>query len=221
VNGLSEQTIGHAALMDAIYRNQRHIYDATRKYYLLGRDTMIDRLAVPPGGSVLEVGCGTGRNLIVTGRRFPTARLFGLDISAEMLETARRTIAEYEMGERISLSRADATTFSPKADFTEPGFDRIFMSYTLSMIPDWPKALRQAYFALKPDGQLHIVDFGQQEGLPDWFRRALRHWLALFHVTPRAALESELAELALTTGADFEFGPICRGYAWLAMVCKK
>ena len=35
----------HAALMDRVYRRQRHIYDATRKFYLLGRDPLIERLA--------------------------------------------------------------------------------------------------------------------------------------------------------------------------------
>ncbi len=46
--------------MDGIYRYQRYIYDATRKYFLLGRDTLLDELDPPDGGSVLEVGCGTG-----------------------------------------------------------------------------------------------------------------------------------------------------------------
>ena len=64
----------HGARMDAIYRGQRHIYDITRKYYLLGRDRVIDDLAPPPGGSVLEVGCGTARNLITAARRWPDAR---------------------------------------------------------------------------------------------------------------------------------------------------
>ena len=31
----------HAALMNSIYRRQRHIYDFTRKYYLFGRDRLI------------------------------------------------------------------------------------------------------------------------------------------------------------------------------------
>ena len=31
----------HAALMDTVYRGQRHIYDATRKYFLFGRDRLI------------------------------------------------------------------------------------------------------------------------------------------------------------------------------------
>lgn len=43
----SVQGVDHANLMDRIYRRQRHFYDATRKYYLLGRDPMIAGLAVP------------------------------------------------------------------------------------------------------------------------------------------------------------------------------
>ena len=35
--------MGEAALMDRIYRRQRHVYDLTRKYYLLGRDELIER----------------------------------------------------------------------------------------------------------------------------------------------------------------------------------
>ena len=73
-------------LMDSIYRTQRHIYDLTRKYYLLGRDRLIRELAPPEDGCVLEVGCGTGRNLIKAARRYPRARFYGIDISEAMLE---------------------------------------------------------------------------------------------------------------------------------------
>ena len=74
--------------MDAIYRTQRHFYDLTRKYYLLGRDGLIDALAPSKDGSVIEIGCGTGRNLIVAARAWPDARFYGIDISEAMLETA-------------------------------------------------------------------------------------------------------------------------------------
>ena len=59
----------HRDLMDRIYRHQRHIYDLTRKYYLLGRDELITALAPPGNGSVLEIGCGTGRNLLAVRLR--------------------------------------------------------------------------------------------------------------------------------------------------------
>ena len=86
------QASGHASLMDAVYRRQRHVYDLTRKYYLLGRDRLLSALDVPSDGTVLELGCGTGRNIVLAARRYPAARFFGLDISAAMLETAQGSL---------------------------------------------------------------------------------------------------------------------------------
>ena len=64
-------------LMDRIYARQRHIYDLTRRYFLLGRDTLIAELRPPSRGGILEIGCGTGRNLIATARAYPDAALYG------------------------------------------------------------------------------------------------------------------------------------------------
>lgn len=208
--------ISHAGRMDAIYRSQRHIYDLTRKYYLLGRDRLIDRLAVPDGGTVLEVGCGTGRNLILAARRWPEARLFGLDISEAMLETARANVAKAGLAHRIRFAAADAACFDPAALFGEPAFDRIFQSYTLSMIPDWQGAIAEAARHLTERGELHIVDFGQQERLPRAFRSALFAWLARFHVEPRATLPEQLASIAASRRVDIT--SLYRGYAWAGTV---
>ena len=79
-----------ALRMEKMYRWQRHIYDFTRKPYLLGRDHMLARLGVPDDGTVLEIGCGTGRNLIQAARIFPAARYFGFDVAPVMVETAQR-----------------------------------------------------------------------------------------------------------------------------------
>ena len=67
--------------MNRMYRRQRHIYDGTRRYYLLGRDQLISGLKPAPGASVLEIGCGTGRNLVLAARLHPDAQFFGLDVS--------------------------------------------------------------------------------------------------------------------------------------------
>lgn len=203
----------HASAMDAQYALQRHIYDLTRKYYLLGRDRLIRQLAVPPGGSVLEVGVGTGRNLALVGRAYPQARLFGLDISAEMLKSAEKSL-----GGRATLARADACAFDPQWHFGEAGFDRVYVSYSLSMIPDWEAALAQALSVVVPGGSLHIVDFGQQERLPRWFRAMLRGWLAKFHVTPRADLFESATRAATSVGAEIGFRSLYRGYAWEVVV---
>ena len=92
-----------AALMDRMYRRQRHIYDATRKFYLLGRDATIAALDPPAGASVLEIGCGTGRNLVKLAQVYPEARLIGMDVSQEMLATAAASTAR-TLGHRAILT---------------------------------------------------------------------------------------------------------------------
>jgi S-adenosylmethionine-diacylgycerolhomoserine-N-methlytransferase len=210
----------HAHRMDAVYRAQRHIYDLTRKYYLLGRDRLIDDLAPPPGGTVLEVGCGTARNLIVAARRWPEARFHGLDISETMLATARVKVAGAGLAARITLAQGDATRFDPVSLFGVKRFDRVMQSYTLSMIPDWQGAIREAVRHLAQEGRLHIVDFGRQERLPGWWRRLLFAWLARFHVTPRAELRAAIADVAASDDLSQTSGPIYRGYAWLATLTR-
>jgi S-adenosylmethionine-diacylgycerolhomoserine-N-methlytransferase len=208
----------HARRMDAIYAGQRHIYDLTRKYYLLGRDRLIERLAPPPGGRVIEVGCGTGRNLILAARRWPDARCYGFDISEAMLETARANVAKAGLSDRIVLAQGDATGFDPARMFGIDAADRVFMSYTLSMIPDWQAAIGAACDVLAPGGELHIVDFGQQEGLPGLFRSGLFAWLRHFEVSPRADLRRWLDIAAQGSGLEVRFEPLYRGYAWSATV---
>ncbi|MCW5734142.1 MAG: class I SAM-dependent methyltransferase [Enhydrobacter sp.] len=127
---------GPATTMDRLYRFQRHIYDPTRKYYLLGRDRLIEGLAPPPGGAVLEIGCGTARNLLWAARLYPEAVCYGIDVSREMLVTASRRVERSGLARRVELAWADATTFDPGATFGRSDFSRIFFSYSLSMIPD-------------------------------------------------------------------------------------
>ena len=202
--------------MDRIYRYQRFIYDLTRKYYLLGRDRLIAELEAGDG-RVLEIGCGTGRNLAAAARRYPAATFHGLDISAAMLETATSTLRRRGLVARVQTRLGDATSFEPR-DFGRSGFDRVFLSYTLSMIPDWRAALHRAAAALAPGGRLLIVDFGQQDALPGWFKRLLFTWLALFHVHPIADLPVVLAELAERETLVLRCRSLWRGYAVYAIL---
>ncbi len=209
-----------ATEMDAIYRVQRHIYDASRKYYLLGRDGMLDSLDPPPGGCVLEIGCGTGRNLILAADRYPSARFYGFDVSAAMLETAEASVARAGLSHCIRLAQADARRLDTQALFGVPSFSRVFISYALSMIPPWREALDRAFAAVGPGGSLHIVDFGEQSRLPSAFRAGLRAWLRKFSVEPRAELEAELRRLAAETGAQLTFERPFRDYACSAILRK-
>lgn len=216
--GAKAGTSGGAELMDGIYRWQRHVYDATRKYYLLGRDRLIDELAPPPGGTVLELGCGTARNLVLAARRHPQARFFGIDISAQMLESARGSIRRAGLEERVSVAQGDATAFDTAALFGVARFDRVFFSYSLSMIPPWREALMAGTGALAPGGRLHLVDFGMMEAWPGLMRAPFRAWLSAFHVAPRADLEAALADCAQAQGARSQFRRLHGGYAVMGQI---
>lgn len=206
-----------AALMDRMYRHQRHVYDFSRKYYLFGRDEAIARLQPQPGDTVLEIACGTGRNLIKAARAYPDARFFGLDVSREMLDTAAASIARAGLASRIAIALGDATAFDPQALFGRAGFDRVLISYALSMIPSWRAALGQALDVVAPGGSLHLVDFGDCSGLPGPFKAALRRWLAAFEVKPRDDLAEALAALSASRGLTSATEPWRRGYAALGV----
>jgi S-adenosylmethionine-diacylgycerolhomoserine-N-methlytransferase len=206
----------HATAMDRMYRFQRHIYDASRYFYLLGRDELLDRLHPPSGGSILEIGCGTGRNLIGLGRRYPDVRLFGVDISEEMLKSALQAASRAGLARQVTFAAADATSFNPVTSFGQAQFDRVMFSYSLSMIPDWRTALGRAARFLSTQGELHVADFGQCEKLPPVFSSALKRWLRWFSVTPRSTLPTEMEAIARTHGQTSHFESKFGGYAWLA-----
>ena len=204
--------------MNRMYRRQRHIYDGTRRYYLLGRDQLISGLKPAPGANVLEIGCGTGRNLLQAARLYPDARFFGIDVSTEMLTSAISAISRRGMTGRIRVAHGDGTAFDPQLLFGVPSFDHVMISYSLSMIPDWRSVLHAAARRLTRGGRLHVVDFGNQERLPNITRALLLRWLAIFDVTPRDDLEAVLAAMAEGIKVELKFERPFRGYAQSAVM---
>jgi S-adenosylmethionine-diacylgycerolhomoserine-N-methlytransferase len=190
----------HTALMDKVYRRQRHIYDFTRKYYLLGRDRLVRELDAKRGERVVEIGCGTARNLIRIAKRYPGVQLYGLDASREMLQTADDRVRRSGLESRITLAHGVAEELTPASFGLEGTFDHAIFSYSLSMIPDWRAALRAAATAVKPQGHIHIVDFSDFGGLLPPARQALLAWLGLFHVAPRIELVVGIEKALGTTG---------------------
>ena len=182
----------HSDLMDRIYRHQRYIYDITRKYYLFGRDRLIRELDLKAGDRLVEVGCGTARNLVKIARRYPGVQLFGLDASHEMLKSAAETIRRAGLEDRITLAHGYAENLSPGMFGESAPFEACVFSYSLSMIPDWKAAINAASRNLAAGGHVHIVDFGDLTGLGRIGRTAMLGWLSLFHVSPRIELLQRL-----------------------------
>ena len=168
--------------MDKMYRYQRHFYDFTRKYYLLGRDKLISEMNVQEDENILEVGSGTGRNLAILAKKYPKTNFFGLDASAAMLETAQKKVDANNL-ENINLKNALANdfTFDKTFDLENP-FDTIYFSYSISMIPTWQESIQNALANLKSGRSFYIVDFYDQRDLPVFFSKILQTWLKQFHV---------------------------------------
>ena len=177
----------HQERMDRKYRYARHIFDLSRKFFLFGRERAIAALRLQDAGSVLEIGCGTGRNLKLMADRHPALRLTGIDISQEMLKSARAKIARAQLHERVILLHGDAVALPTGLKAT-----RILMSYSLSMVPDWQRALAAAIGALERGGVLAIVDFGNFGGLPDWLAEPCIDILSRHDAPPCLDLPHEL-----------------------------
>jgi S-adenosylmethionine-diacylgycerolhomoserine-N-methlytransferase len=208
--------------MDRMYRWTRHVYDATRRYYLLGRDRMLRRLAddLPDAAgttpAVLEVGCGTARNLRCLADMAPAARLYGLDASEEMLDTARRSLDRSGLP-NVTLGQGLAEEVDPPAMLGTSGpFDAVFFSYVLSMIPTWEAAVEAALNQVRPGGTLAVVDFWDQGDLPGWFRTLLQSWLDLFGVHHRPELLAYLRTLDADGRVDLTLEPVAYRYAYIA-----
>jgi S-adenosylmethionine-diacylgycerolhomoserine-N-methlytransferase len=135
-----------------------------------------------------------------------------------MLKTAIRSARAAGVRQRIDFRAGDASDFDPVHLFGTESFDRIVLSYALSMIPPWQRTIDHALRHLAPGGSLHIVDFGQQREIPQIARHALRSWLARFHVTPRSRLFDVVSTAAERRGACVSFDPLYRDYAWLIVV---
>ncbi len=212
-------TVSH---MNQMYRYQRHIYDFTRKYYLLGRDTLIQEMQVQAGDRILEMGCGTARNLEKLAAKHTNVELYGIDASSEMLATAEQKLRDKAYAHRIHLKQAlaEEVHYQKLFDLDKP-FDTVFYSYALSMIPPWREALAQGLANLKDGGDLYIVDFSQQAELPAWFRAVLRRWLTLFDVHPNPQLAAHLQQLASSGVVDCHWTSLKKDYAFIAHLKKK
>lgn len=202
--------------MDKMYRHQRYFYDLTRKYYLLGRDRLLKEMKITDGENVLEIGCGTARNLIILAKKHGGAHFFGLDASAEMLKTAQRRVDTKHLA-NITLKNAlaDEFSFDETFDLTRP-FDACFFSYAVSIIPPWKESLENALRNLRAGKSLYIVDFYDQKNLPVWFQKTLQGWLKQFHVKYPKELLPFLENLERKGFGKLTVTPLYRRYSLLA-----
>lgn len=106
------------------------------------------------GDAILDVGCGAGADtLIAATMAGPRGKAVGIDLVPAMLEKAKQNLA------RTSLRNVDFHESSAEnLSFPDESFDVVISNGVINLIPDKPKALREIFRVLKPNGRLMIAD---------------------------------------------------------------
>lgn len=159
------------------YRVAARFYDviSAEPVYRAGRRIGIEQLALEPGDTVVDIGCGTGLNFsLIQAKIGPSGLLLGVDASRDMLDQADRR-ARAHGWDNVRLMRADATTVTPAAitDLAGGPAAAVLATYALSLMEDWPAAWSTMQAIAAPGARLAVVDMQPPVG-----RAALLGWLA-------------------------------------------
>ena len=103
-------------------------------------------------GDVLDVGCGTGENFEYLGR---ASSVTALDLSAEMIEEARRR--RRQLGADVRLLVGDAQ----ELPFPEARFDTVVSAFSSCTFPDYAAAFGEMVRVTKPGGRVLLVEHGR------------------------------------------------------------
>lgn len=153
-------------------------YDAVAALQCLTADEMLSRLpflAIAPD-NVLDLGCGTGRNLSLLQSHYPKARIWAMDIAEAMLKYARR---QQGLSSRLSkwLPGRTNTPFiagdAEQLPFADNSFDLVFANLTLQWCEP-AKSFAELQRVMKPSGCLMFSTLG-----PDTLAELREAWAAV------------------------------------------
>lgn len=131
--------------------------------YLAGIQRLLPFVRVPPMPAILDVGCGTGLNLIEAARRFRPARLLaGIDISPGMVARAQAKTAALGLPAQIIQGDAEQLPYPSGL------FDLVICNSVFHWFKDRPRAMREMARVLRPGGQLVLIT-ATAPGFGEWF----------------------------------------------------
>lgn len=151
------------------------------------KDAVLDlaEAEVPHPRAVLDIGCGTGKLLRAAERRFPAARLEGVDAAPSMVSEARSLLPA---GSRIAFQQATAEALP----FPDGTFDLVFSTMTFHHWADRRRGAAEVGRVLAPGGRWILADF-ISSGALNYIRRLLR----MPHSLERRAFEATLEPIGL------------------------
>lgn len=198
-----------------------HSDDGPRHDGRPGCDQLLDQIANRPAGAVLEVGCGSARNLRLLYEKASHHDLFGLDPSLGMLATARDDLERAGCHNQITLAQERSPELNPAKQFRmDRPFDVIFFSYVASRCPSWAEALEDACSHLAPDGRLYVLDAWQHTRSPAPVATFL-DWTGLVPAEPRPPFLDRLRRLDDEGRVSCAITPVAQRSAYLATVTPR
>jgi ubiquinone/menaquinone biosynthesis C-methylase UbiE len=136
-----------------------------------GNPTALAELA--PGETVLDLGSGGGIDVLLSARRVgPTGKAYGLDMTDDMLQLARRNAAEAGVG-NVEFLRGQIE----QIPLPDESVDVIISNCVINLSGDKRRVLREAYRVLKPGGRFAVSDIVVQGELPDEIKRSMELWV--------------------------------------------
>ena len=127
---------------------------------------------INPGEVILDVGCGTGFDLIVASRFVGSSgRVCGIDLTPEMVERAQMNLKRAGVSNgAVHLAGSEAI---PYDDST---FDVVISNGVLNLSPLKERSLQEIYRVLKPNGRLQFADIVLKLDLPAGMINSLEAW---------------------------------------------
>lgn len=122
-------------------------------------EALLDRANIEPGARVLDVGCGAGSLSLAIAERCRPTSLVGIDVSAPLLEVARR-----RSGDALTLIEADAESHR----FEPPPFDRALSRFGVMFFDDTAAGFANLARALRTGGRLTVACWAAPRA-NDWF----------------------------------------------------
>ncbi len=144
-----------------LYRRRAKRYDFTAQlYYLVGfrewayRKKAVEALALKPGDTVIEIGCGTGLNFaLLEAVVGPKGKIVGVDLTDSMLAVARERVHSNRWS-NVHLVQSGAGKFQfPK------GVNGVISTFAITLVPEYEGVIRRGSEALDPGGRFVILDF--------------------------------------------------------------
>lgn len=150
--------------MEKLYSFYCPFYDwVFGKLLAPGRRKVFNYLSRRPDQKVLEIGVGPGSTLEFYP---PRTDFVGIDISAKMIEEARKKAANLNSGSRFHLQVMDATHL----DFPDNHFDVVLAAYVITTVQDPHKVCREIMRVAKPGAQIIAVNHTRSQNGSLWGR---------------------------------------------------